>query len=84
MKRSYNPDLSTISGLNLLRVSISLQERTSAPDCMGMEVGIYRGRFYKIDFNLNCIQRLTYGAFRHLSEAWRRDRAVPAAQYEAA
>lgn len=70
------PDLSALppAAVNLLNISLELKKRVSAQAHMNMEVGEYQGRFYLLDFTTNRISRLTLGAFKHLSEAWQRDR----------
>ena len=62
-------NLSTIAGLNLLRVSLSLTHRTASVE-VNQEVGEYGGRFYLLDFTMNKCHRITWGAFKHLTQAW--------------
>ena len=69
-------DLSAQQGLNLLYISFALNHRTASIE-VNQEVGEYDGKFYLLDFTLNRISRLTWGAFRHLSQAWK-IRNVPA------
>ena len=63
-------NLSTIAGLNLLRVSLSLTHRTASVE-VNQEVGEYGGRFYLLDFTMNKCHRITWGAFKHLTQAWK-------------
>lgn len=64
-----NIDLSTIPGLNLLKVSFLLKQRVAAT-FLNQEVGEYAGKFYLLDYTLNRCRRLTRGAFMHLASAW--------------
>ena len=68
-------DLSMKAGLNLLHVSCQLNHRTAAHDLNQM-VGEHEGRFYLLDFTTNKVSRLTFGAFRHLSDTWAARAAV--------
>ena len=62
-------DLS-VKSVDLMEVSRMLTKRVVAPQCMMKEVGEHEGRFYMLDWVTNRVDRLTLGAFRHLSNAW--------------
>jgi len=61
-----------INGLDLMKVSLILKNRSVAPSCLCQEVGEYQGRYYMLDFTTNIISRLTLGAYQHLRSVWNR------------
>lgn len=69
-------DLSTINGLNLRNVSLTLNHRQPAPKGICQEVGELGGKFYLLDGVTNKVRRITRGAFVHLYKTWKAETAV--------
>ena len=63
-------NLATMIGLDLRTAREMLTNRTASSP-RGYEVGEYAGRFYLLNYVTDSIERLTYGAFLHLSRRWK-------------
>jgi hypothetical protein len=56
--------------VDLAEASRLLDNKVRAPKGMMMTVGEYQEKFYLLDGVANRVSRLTFGAFRHLRDAW--------------
>ena len=59
---------------DMLSMSLDFSDRTVSPYDSNREVGAIGTKFYLLDFNTGRVERLTWGAFRHCRDIWRRDR----------
>ena len=59
---------------DLFAKSLKFSERTVSPYDSNREVGAIGTTFYMLDFNTGKAVRLTWGAYRHCRDVWRRDR----------
>lgn len=69
-------DLSTINGINLRNVRLTLNHRQRAPKGICQEVGELGGKFYLLDEVSNKVRRLTRGAFVHLYKTWKAETSI--------